>query len=95
MDIRNTLGTAYAVAAKYASDAGNTVHHYGSRAIEKGRLGINHTVELIRNNPKSTVATAVAVVASAVLAVYFMLPTEASASNSFPETVSPKAQPAI
>ncbi len=84
MDIQRSLSSAYASVTNFTRNVGNTVSHYGSRAIEQGRLGANHIVSEAKHRPGAAAATT-AFVALAILGSLYMF------SGSEAPVITPEA----
>lgn len=79
MNIGDTLSSWGSSLSSAASSFGSTCKDYGLQAVEKGKMGYNRSVELIKNNPNTALITTLAVAAVAVGTVYCL-----SGSNSTP-----------
>lgn len=87
MEIGNTLSAWGSSLSSAASSFGSTCKEYGSCAIEKGRIGVNKTVGLVKENPKTALITSIAVATVAFVVAYTL-----SGSDSAPP--APPAPPA-
>ncbi len=63
MDIQGTMSSMSSSFCAAASSAGSAVKSFAETAVEKGRLGLNNTVTLVKENPRAAVATGVALLA--------------------------------
>lgn len=66
MDIKGTLSSWGSSVSSAASSCGSSVKYYGEAAVEKGKLGFNKTVTLVKENPRTTTIALVAAFAFAV-----------------------------
>ena len=82
MDISNTLQSWGSSMYSAASGAGSAVKGFADTAVQKGKLGFNTTVTLMKDNPKTTIVTGLALAAVAATAAYLAMNGVDSVNNS-------------
>lgn len=70
MDIQGTLSSAWNSFTKVASDGWESAKSGSSYAYEQGKLGCDHVVSKVRENPRNAAIAGAATLASAVGVAY-------------------------
>ncbi|MCH9631898.1 MAG: hypothetical protein S4CHLAM6_02170 [Chlamydiae bacterium] len=70
MDIQGTLNSWSSSMYSAGSSAGASLKGLADTAVQKGKLGYNTTVSMVKDNPRAAVVTGLALAAVAAAVVY-------------------------